>query len=263
MERAASRGFVLGATGGTLLIGILIGALVVGSLPVGAAVGDAAILGAVNNSGGHETTFRGHGGDGVLKIRNTTKNPALDLRVDGNAAPMVLDSTRRVKKLNADRVDGFQANQLVRASFASTPNVVDANGAAVSATIEAPRPGILVMGGSIEAFGTTYDSWGCRLKVDGVTVGGTSMFSSTNDQGGDHTRNYNEDCSVDGAQVVGAGTHSVDLDVYLRNSVGLFEAAVWVIYVPFDGFGSRITAVPDSEPDARLPADRPDMASGG
>lgn len=166
---------------------------------------------------------------------------------------------------NADLLDGLHANELVRAAFGSSSNVVDANGNAVTATITAPRPGILVMGGSVEAFGETYDSWGCRLDVNGSIVSGSSMFSSTNYAGAPHTRNYNEDCSTDGAQVVAAGTHNVSLNIYLRESVGLFEASVWVMYVPFDGNGTAPAAPmgpPLVEPasDRRFEVDEADVA---
>ena len=262
MQHAASKGFVLRASGGMLLVGVLIGMLISGSLPVGAAVGDTAIVGAVNSSGGQQTTFKGGGTGGVLRVRNTNSNPALDLRVAGGP-PMVVDSTKRVKKLNADRVDGFHANELVRASYASSFNVADANGTAVSTTIEAPAPGILVMGASIEAFGSTYDSWGCRLQVGTDTVAGSSMFSTVNTEEGGHTRNYNEDCSTDGAVAVDAGSHTVSLDIYLRETVGLFEAALWVIYVPFDGAGNRVSIGVDDVATTGLPPDRTDMVPGG
>ena len=219
-----------------LVIGVILGWVVASLDSADAAVGDNAIVGRQNVSAGRATTFQGQGSGGVLRARNTGANPALDLRVD-DGPPMLVDSRAKVRRLNADQVDGRHVHQLIRAAHGETTNAPDANGAAATATITAPRKGILVMGGSIDANGNTEDLYTCRLQIDSVTVPGSIRGSKVDDGGGEHTDNDAENCSTDGAQEVDSGTHTVTLLMADRNSAAFLEASVWVIWVPFDGNG--------------------------
>ena len=141
------------------IVGGLISGLVMTALPVVAGVGDTAIVGQQNKSASRATTFQGLGGKGVLRARSTRNNPALDLQVNGNAAPMTVDSTRRVKNLNADMVDGRNARDLqVLAAHAggdqhelitSTEEVVR------SVSLTAPTDGVVVVNSSAYAAEST------------------------------------------------------------------------------------------------------------
>ena len=131
------------------LIGGVIAGLIMTALPAVAGVGDNAIVGQQNKSASRATTFQGLGGKGVLRARSTRNNPALDLQVNGNAAPMTVDSTRRVKNLNADMVDGRNARDLeVLAAHAGgdqDETVTTADEVVRSVTLQVPTDGVVVV----------------------------------------------------------------------------------------------------------------------
>jgi hypothetical protein len=55
--------------------------------------------------------------------------------------------------VNAGKVDGFSANQLLPVAFGSTGNAPDSDGSAVLTTIIAPQAGWLILSGSIDVTG--------------------------------------------------------------------------------------------------------------
>ena len=219
-------------------IAALLGALMATAFPAMAAqVGDAWKLGQANN-----VTERTHlvsdSNNSTLQLGNKGGVPPLELKSQKGVPSLKVNRTNRVPKLNADRVDGKHANQLIRAASGSTFDVAEADGDAVAATITAPAPGMLVMSGSIEAFGVQSDFFSCRLTIEGTLVVGSNRDSKVHDAGGDHTDNSEENCSTDAAEVVRAGTYTVALTMVGRDTVQFGEAAVWVIWVPFDGTGA-------------------------
>ena len=131
------------------LIGGVIAGLVMTALPAVAGVGDTAIVGQQNKSASRATTFQGLGGNGVLRARSTRDTPALDLQVNGNAAPMTVDSTGRVKNLNADMVDGRNARDLeVLAAHAggNQAEIVTPTDEVVrSVTLQVPTDGVVIV----------------------------------------------------------------------------------------------------------------------
>jgi len=229
------RGYFLTAMTGSL-IGLLVGALLVSVIPAVAGNGDPMVLGARNRAG--RSTWLASQGPSVLKLNNTAGGVVLDLRNGGGAAPMAVDSDRRVARFNADEVDGRHARDLIRVAYGSTDDAADADGAAVTVTISAPRPGLLVMSGAIDAYGNTYDAYRCRLKVDDTTVTDTQMTSVVHNAGGAHTNNASEDCSTTGVQPVAAGSYDVTLDITDWNTLAFYNASLWAMYVPFDGNGN-------------------------
>jgi len=229
------RGYFLTAMTGSL-IGLLVGALLVSVIPAVGRTGDPMVLGTSNRAG--RSTWLASRGPSTLKLNNTAGNVALDLRVQPGTAPLAVNSNRRVVGLNADRVDGLHAAELVRVGYGSTADAADTNGAAATATITAPRPGLLVMSGTIEASGIPSDGYFCRLKVDGTEVTGTVMASTLGSAGGDHTNNADENCATTGVYPVDAGQHTVTFHISSQNTAFFGGASVWALYVPFDGTGN-------------------------
>jgi len=235
-KHATRRGYFWSSLGGAILGALLVGVLLVSMLPATASIGDRLVLGASNRSG--RSTWLTSKGPSVLKLNNSAGNPVLDLRNGGTAAPLVVDSDRRVPGFNADKVDGRHARDLIRVAYDSTSNAPNANGAAATVTIEAPQSGLLVMSGTIDALGDDYDKYQCQLKVDGTLVLGTPMVSIVHDAGGAATVNNSENCSTTGVYPVAAGSYDITLDIDGRDTVVFGNASLWAMYVPFDGTGA-------------------------
>ena len=106
------RGYFLSSLGGAVLGALLVGVLLVSMIPATAASGDRLVLGAVNRSG--RSTWLTSRGPSVMNLNNAAGGVVLDLRNGGGAAPIMVDSDRRVPRFNADEVDGLHARDHVR-----------------------------------------------------------------------------------------------------------------------------------------------------
>jgi hypothetical protein len=235
-----NRAFLAGIIGGIL------GALLFATVPaVTAAVGDAISLGEVT-TGNAVTTVRGSSEATLRLVNQQAGRPALDLRVTGGSPPFQVDSSRKVARLNADKVDGRSANQFARVASAYISNPPDQDGPAATTTIIAPTDGFLVMAGSVGVAGLALDSLRCSFAVQGGS--GTRFYGHqdvlVDHAGGDHTNNSRDICSISAASEVPAGTYEVSLEIAFRNSANLDRANIWVLFVPFDGTG----AVPAPDP---------------
>ncbi len=87
------------------LAGALVAAVLTMSFPVAAAVGDALKLGQANSADA-VTSLSGSSAANLRITNNLSGSPALDLRVRSGAAPLKVNSTTLVVKLNADLLDG-------------------------------------------------------------------------------------------------------------------------------------------------------------
>jgi hypothetical protein len=232
------------------LAGGVIAALVFTMLPVTAATGDNMVVGEANRSG--RSTWLTSRGPSVMKLNNTGGNPVLDLRNGGAAAPLVVDSNRRVTSLNVDRVDSLHANQLVRVAHAETDQVIDtavfgdgSNGTLLSTKIQAPTPGLLFIVGGTDAWVPDSDPSGdmfrCMLRVNKTYVTGTGRDTRPAYIDSSHTSNMEDNCSTNGVQEVPAGSHTVDLYVEGRNTAApqadFWDASLQVLFVPFGANG--------------------------
>lgn len=92
---------------GSLLAGLLAGVLLVSAVPVIADIGDPLLQGAVN-AVDERTTLTGRAeGDAMLRVANRAADgTGIEVRVKPGRPPLVVNSTARVTKLNADRLDG-------------------------------------------------------------------------------------------------------------------------------------------------------------
>jgi len=146
--------------------------------------------------------------------------------------------------VDAGELQGFTAAQLTpRAAFNSTFDAPDGADFTLSTTITAPAPGILLLSATIDAANfTDFDFYNCFLEINNGFVSGTAMISELD--GGTAPANFEEDCTTTGAAAVAAGTHTIDFKVMdVEPSTELFDASVWVLWVPLDGSGAIPTSV--------------------
>lgn len=178
-----------------------------------------------------------------------------DLRVDVAEEADTLDGKHAISFLprlgkardslradDAGTLGGFAPNGLIRVTQDNTRNARDANGYAVDATITAPTPGWLVMSGSIDASVAIgeFDLYRCELHVNGTKVVGSQRISHLDAKTTVGNLNAEENCATDGVVSVAAGTHTVGLYVYRAGGKAAFgEAAVWALFVPFNGQGNQ------------------------
>ncbi len=209
------------------------------ALPAAARVsepGDAFRLGTPNHVNAR-TTLRGTLDEPNLRIVNQGTGRALALFTQSGVPPLQVNQTARVPKLNADRVDDWDANQLIRVAHAEATNAPDIEGDLLTTSITAPVKGFLVITAGANA-GSGPGEWtNCRIEVNDITVTGSRRGMLA--EPGDH-------CSPNGTQAVRAGTHTVSLYVELGPPpIGqrrFFNASLSVIYIPFGPTGGPPTA---------------------
>ena len=228
------------------LAGVVAGALFVTAGPaVAGSVGDPFRLGEPNTVNA-QSKLRGSVGSSNLLITNTGAGVPLDLRTKGNGEPpLIVDSKKRVVRLNADRLDTRHAHELIRVAgdFSTSlpdPPIVDQD--LLTTTIEAPKAGILVMNGSLDsrAFGDANDPFNCEFNVDGSYVQG-SFRSVKPAQSGTDDLADEEDCATTGWLVVDAGEYEVSFTVSGASDpqVSFQEGSMWVMWIGFDGEGKK------------------------
>jgi hypothetical protein len=251
----------------TALVGGIIGALVVGVLtPVGAAIGDVMKVGRANTADA-TTTIRGSSAATLNLVQQDPTGKAMRLKGPG--------AGNKVKRLNADRldglsstaflragaqandsdeVDGFDANGLVRVAHAETFDVNETTvfggnhwGDILSTQVTAPTPGLLFMVGGAESWLGSSSAYGdiyiCMIRVNRTEVIGSGRHVQVAYGDPPHIYNGEEDCSTNGVQEVSAGTHTVDLRVTHRGTSApqaMFQdASLQVLFVPFGADGTQ------------------------
>lgn len=95
-------------------LGGLVAALIVSAVPAIADVGDALLAGKFN-AVDRKTAISGTAaGDSMLKIANTAAvGGGVTIQVESGNPPLVVNTAKRVKRLNADKVDGHDASEFV------------------------------------------------------------------------------------------------------------------------------------------------------
>jgi len=220
--------------------------MVASALPASALMvsqpGDAFLLGTPNHVDAR-TTLRGTLDDTNLRIVNQGTGRALALFTEPGVPPLQVNQSTRVPKLNADRIDDWDANQLIRVAHAETKDAPDIEGDILTASITAPEDGFLVITAGANAGGGDLERVNCRVEVDDITVTGSRRGMAVHWPGGSHTYGADEHCSPSGTQAVTAGTHNVSLHIEDQDwpassiTLRLFNASLSVIYVPFGPTG--------------------------
>ena len=129
----------------------------VGTAALAAVPGDPFKLGRVN-AVGRLTTLVGNVDGAMLRVDNDGFGTALDLRVGASSAapnqkivaPMTVDSRAKVANLNADQVDGMEANEFMR-GFTRRVRAVSGSDSSATKTVVARCPeGERVVGGTAD-----------------------------------------------------------------------------------------------------------------
>ena len=208
-----------------------------------AANGQALILGSLNNAATAITKLTGNVAGPSLQIVNPNTGAAataLNLSVASGKPPLTVDATAgKATNLNADKVDGKSANQLLRVSSFSggSPLAAGTDGTVATTTIGAPAPGFLVIDTSSDVFNDIEsDFLRCFIEVDNALVSGSVRYMELNDTQG---VNREENCSTNAVVPVSAGTRTVDLggDVGAPNTTWA-NTTLSAIYIPFGGTGA-------------------------
>ncbi len=180
-----------------------------------------------------------------LQIDNNSTDAAataLDLQVEPGKAPMKVNSGAQVANLNADKVDGKDANQMVRvASFTGrSPLANGTSGTVATTTINAPAPGFLVIDASSDVDNVTESDpiAACFIEVNNGLLSDDGSFRAMQ-LNATQGVNVSENCSTNTVVPVAAGTHTVELvgGVTAPNTVW-GDTALSAIYIPFNGSGA-------------------------
>jgi hypothetical protein len=147
---------------------------------------------------------------------------------------------------NADRVDGYHANQLIRIASSSINDDAaigaDANALIRKVSIKAPARGYLFMVASSDVYGGSGYS-DCWLNLDGKDLN-SSERSIHLDGGG----NDEENCGTDIAWPVGKGSHVVKFRAYINSGLTYDESTLEVVFIPFNGSGKVPSPKPPTRP---------------
>lgn len=131
-----------------------------------------------------------------------------------------------------------------RAVWDGDDNLTDGNGSGIpvevmTAFIEAPAPGILIVAGGMDVkYLASSAGVTCNLHVsigsNGVHVEGSNRqvaVSSTNPE---------EDCDTTVAKPVAAGIYTIGFVTSETAAVARAEGSLWAIWIPFGGYGQTL-----------------------
>ena len=173
-------------------------------------------------------------------------------------------SSSKTPVVNADKVDGLHANQLVRAATATAGNTGDPCGGPAIFTafdsttftttvlrqVNAPTDGVLLVFGRVSAERSSGSAGEIRLlgrlTVDGTQLGGQAENSY--DDAVSLSCQEGRTMSLSGAVSVTAGNHTVAVQIAKSTSSGgtasvyVGNAAVTTLFVPFGNAGGQIAS---------------------
>jgi hypothetical protein len=178
---------------------------------------------------------------GVLGV-NTADGPGLSAIVNAGHPPIKVNSNSKVALLNADLLDSFDANELVRVSRGGIQNLFPGSTFAgvTSTTIQAPSAGFAL----VMAATTTYtNNAGCApcqsyARLADTTTGATSPAIDTQLVTGSTV----DQASLSPVWVfpVTAGSHTFELQkaTFFSNSyTTFFNPTITAVYIPFGATG--------------------------
>jgi hypothetical protein len=201
----------------------------------------------VADGGGAAILATGKANYGI--VATSDGKPPIKVTAAGGVAPFEVNSGTTVTNLSADSVDGYHASAINRVAFNATDFLVDgasASSASLSAVINAPGPGFLLIWGHGNAFLPGSDVSGefsCHLEVNNAYVNGSSAWL---DLVYDATYDLDDgNCDSSGGQVVcSAAEYTVEYTVSSVDTTTQIQySTVMVEYVPFDGDGNAALCV--------------------
>ncbi len=183
-------------------------------------------------------------GAGVLG-RSTGGGPGLRAIVNSGVPPLAVNSSTKVANLNADRLDGFEANGLARAArmttqgFLTLTELTQPYGPAVSLT--APQAGLVLANAAVTVRNPANCTTGCVAvgQLRHVQTGEGSTPSKTTVLGGGAEETL-ANLGMSYVFEVSPGVH--DFEIRLSREAGNGAVQGWygemtALYVPFGGTG--------------------------
>ena len=256
--QSSFKGGIVGAIGALVLLGG-------GTAVAGTGIGGVFNLGETNTVN-ESTVLSGSKSGPMLRVINSSTGASasgLNINVNPSRPPIVTNSATRVGNLNADKVDGYHANQLARVSGQAAINSFGREtGRTVLQTVvvSAPYAGFVYLSGSA----TSYFEFGCvecavHLRVHDVEANTDTGASAA------YFSNLDYDVTplaMSSALSVSAGTHTYELigswhDV---KATGVdpdfwFDPSLTAIFIPFNGAGTTTPFPPPAAPASPAPAE--------
>jgi hypothetical protein len=153
----------------------------------------------------------------------------------------VANAVNAQNAVNADTVDGFHANSLVRSAFSQ----IDDNalvgptgpGTVRTTTITAPTNGFLLVNAGSDVFGGP-GTGRCVIRVNGTVIASSEREWELG------ANNTEEDCTTETTAAVTTGAHTVDLFAIdgVPAATRYDEAELQVLFVPFGTTGAQPTS---------------------
>jgi hypothetical protein len=156
--------------------------------------------------------------------------------------------------INADKVNGYRADQLIRMAERRKMTGGTESGTMAKVSITAPKKGYLYAVASSDVWVPATTRGGgitasCWIAIDDHAIRQSERVQNL-------TAAPEQDCATNVAWPVKAGTYQVSLDAALGGGVLYEETTLDVLFVPFDGTGD----VPTPED---LPTDSPKASRNG
>jgi len=223
--------------------GLLVGFLLL-AMPAAVSAVAGLVLGEENTTSGR-TGLTAASSSATLRLVNTrSSGSALSLAVEKGNPPLKVNSTSKVQKLNADKIDGLSAHQMLRIAHDSTTDAgLNVEGTMLSVSVKAPFDGFLLITGGVNGEGAAGDgsyAW-CNFELDGQTIPESERLISNKLVVADgELESFYSYCESSVTVPVSAGTHTVNLHwEATATSPDPGEATLNALYVPFDGLGKR------------------------
>ncbi|HTG48641.1 MAG TPA: hypothetical protein VK646_13410 [Actinomycetota bacterium] len=151
--------------------------------------------------------------------------------------------------VNAQRLNGYTANQLIRVSSKRTTGGVNplTTATVTSTSIKTPKKGYLVIDASSaidDSLGAVDGTLSCWLTLDGTKLSTTSRSVSISPG----NALYDQDCATNVAWPVGPGTHTIGLvaDNPDGTAATFGPATLNALYEPFGANGAPPAPLPAS-----------------
>ena len=184
----------------------------------------------------------------MLTVRNTSKDAgatALNLAVEDGKPPLKTNSGTRVANLNADAVDGYDANDMTRVALHGTEDGESALtfGAQASFSITAPKDGFVLLTGQLTGGTFSENCAPCfvHLRLRDVSNNQTSPFAAATVGTGAAAYSYTT-LPVTYVFPVAAGEHIYQLEAGISPPefpVTLTNPVLTGIYSPFGPTGTK------------------------
>lgn len=211
------------------------------------ATGGNFILGKANSAGAVSKLTTNIANPALQLVNNSTgaAATALNLSVASGKPPLTVNAAAgKATNLNADKVDSFNASELVRGASASdVVNTTSSPHAANLFTVSAPREGGLLVNLAFScnsASGSTDTRWSIITRVDGAGQGNDTFLTfphaALQSTPGDST-------SFTAFVPVNAGDHIIGYNAFRESGDGSLNCNISVssLFVPFGDSGTAPT----------------------